>query len=126
MVKLTAFSQTGTDSLHVRCFTKEEVLTIIKDIKSGDLAKKELNLSNKQIINLELAIVKKDSIISNYETKKLSYEEALKAEEQRFKIFDDKLKEIEKSIKISKTTNQIITVGTVGLIGVLFGVLITK
>lgn len=70
MFKLTAFSQTVTDSLRVRCFTKEEVLTIIKDIKNGDSVKKELSLANKQIYQLESMIVKKDSIISNFETKK--------------------------------------------------------
>lgn len=126
MSKLTVFSQTNTDSLHVRCFTKEEVLTIIKDIKSGDLAKKELELSNKEIIKMNSVIVKKDSIISTYQTKKISYEEAIKAEGERFKILDDKLKEIEKSLKTSKTTNQIITIGGVGLLGFLFGVLIVK
>lgn len=126
MFKLTAFSQTVTDSLRVRCFTKEEVLTIIKDIKNGDLVKKELSLANKQIYQLESMIVKKDSIISNFETKKISYEEALRAEEQRFKIFDDKLKEIEKSVRFTKTTNQVLAVGSVGLIGFLFGVLMTK
>lgn len=126
MFKLTAFSQTVTDSLRVRCFTKEEVLTIIKDIKNGDSVKKELSLANKQIYQLESMIVKKDSIISNFETKKISYEEALRAEEQRFKIFDDKLKEIEKSVRFTKTTNQVLAVGSVGLIGFLFGVLMTK
>lgn len=126
MSKLTVFSQTNTDSLRVRCFTKEEVLTIIKDIKSGDQAKKELELTNKQVNELESIISKKDSIITTFQTKGTSYEEAIKYETERFKIVDDKLKEIEKSLKISKTTNQIITVGTVGLLGFLFGVLIAR
>jgi hypothetical protein len=126
MSKLTVFSQINTDSLRVRCFTKEEVLTIIKDVKSGDLAKKELQLSNKEIIELDSIISKKDSIISTFQTKKLSYEEALKFEGERFKVIDDKLKEIEKSLKISKTTNQVITIGGVGLLGFLLGILIVK
>lgn len=126
MTKLTVFSQTNTDSLHVRCFTKEEVLTIIKDIKSGDLAKKELELTNKEIVELDSIITKKDSIISTYETKKLSYEEAIKSEGERFKIIDDKLKKIEENLKTSKTTNKIVTIGGIGIIGFLLGVLIVK
>jgi hypothetical protein len=124
--KLTVFSQTNTDSLHVKCFTKEEVKTIIKDLKAGDLAKEELNLSQKQIFVLEKTINSKDSIITVKNQEKLNLDKLLKVETEKTKFFEDRSKDLENKVHGINQTNKILSVGSIGLIGILVGVLISK
>jgi len=65
-LNLTVFSQTDTSKViePVKCLPVSTLKKVTEDLLKGDLAKKELELSNKEIIKLEEKIILKDSLIN--------------------------------------------------------------
>jgi hypothetical protein len=63
---LTVFSQTDTSKSiePVKCLPVSTLKKVTEDLLKGDLAKIELELSNKEILKLEEKIILKDSLIN--------------------------------------------------------------
>jgi hypothetical protein len=63
---LTVFSQTDTSKVTepVKCLPVSTLKKVTEDLLKGDLAKIELELSNKEILKLEEKMILKDSLIN--------------------------------------------------------------
>jgi hypothetical protein len=83
---LTAFSQKGTDTLPSKTFSIPVVKQIVKDLLSGDSAKAQLNIANKQLIENKKVIGLKDSTIKKLNVKILGYEDIVKMERDKYNI----------------------------------------
>jgi len=123
---LTAFSQTDTASPPVKCFPVPVVKLIVKDLLSGDSAKAELKLVNKEIVELERKINLKDSVISTMKLKEENYINIISKKDEKFSILEDHTKKIELQLKKSRVMNKFKSFISVGVIGVLTFFLITK
>jgi hypothetical protein len=65
-LNLTVFSQTDTSKVTepVKCLPVSTLKKVTEDLLKGDLAKIELELSNKEILKLEEKMILKDSLIN--------------------------------------------------------------
>jgi hypothetical protein len=119
---LTAFSQTGTDSIPSKSFPVPVVKMIIKDILSGDSAKAQLKITNQQLEETKKIVSIKDSVINRLELKNSNSELIINSERNKYKIIDDQLKKTEKELRKEKIKTKIFksltTVGTL-IIGAL-------
>lgn len=115
---LTAFSQKGTDTLPSKTFSIPVVKQIVKDLLSGDSAKAQLNIVNKQLIENTKIIQLKDSTIQKLNVKISGYEDIVKMERDKYKIVETELKSTEKKLKKEKTKNKIL--GSLTTVSVLF------
>lgn len=127
MLKLTVFSQKSTvDTILVKSFPMPVVKEIIKDLMRGDSAIAELNLTKKELELCEKNHVEKDSIISNYKLYETKSIEVIAAERERYKVMDERFKELQTNFNAVKTTNKIISVAGIGVIGIIVGILIAN
>ncbi len=104
---LTAFSQKGTDTLPSKTFSIPVVKQIVKDLLSGDSAKAQLNIANKQLIENKKVIGLKDSTIQKLNVKILGYEDIVKMERDKYNIIETELKSTEKKLKKEKIKTKI-------------------
>lgn len=113
---LTAFSQTGTDSIPSKSFPVPVVKMIIKDILSGDSAKAQLKITNQQLEETKKIVSIKDSVINKLELKNSNSELIINSERDKFKIIDEQLKKTEKELRKEKIKTKIFksltTIGT--------------
>lgn len=125
ILNLTAFSQIDTTT-KVKCFTIPIVKLITKDLLSGDSAKAQLKLTEKQLIETEKKVELKDSVINTMKLKEINYQTIINGEKEKFQIVENYSKKLEKDLRkqIVKSRFKSI-VGTVA-IGVLTFLLITK
>lgn len=94
--KLTAFSQTGTDTLtSVKCFPIGVVRQIIKDLIIGDSAKTELNITNSQLTLTREQLIRQDSVISKYIDKESDYRKTLDFERKKYAALEEYTKTVE-------------------------------
>lgn len=124
-MKLTAFSQTDT-STNTKTFPIPVVRLIMKDLISGDSAKAELKITEKQLLETEKKVVIKDSIINLLREKETNYRTMISLQNEKFmtqKRYSDKL-EIDLKKQIVK--NKFGTTLGIGVIGLLTFLLITK
>lgn len=123
---LTAFSQTGTDSIPSKSFPLPVVKMIIKDILSGDSAKAQLKITNKQLEETKKIVSLKDSVIGKLELKYSNSELIINSERDKFKIIDEQLKKTEKELRKEKIKTKIFkSLTTVGVL-VIGALLITN
>jgi hypothetical protein len=123
---LTAFSQTGTDSIPSKSFPVPVVKMIIKDILSGDSAKAQLKITNQQLEETKKIVSIKDSVINKLELKNSNSELIINSERDKFKIIDDQLKKTEKQLRKEKIKTKIFkSLTTVGAL-VIGALLITN
>jgi len=123
---LTAFSQTGTDSIPSKSFPVPVVKMIIKDILSGDSAKAQLKITNQQLEETKKIVSIKDSVINKLELKNSNSELIINSERDKYKIIDDQLKKTEKQLRREKIKTKIFkSLTTVGAL-VIGALLITN
>jgi hypothetical protein len=123
---LTAFSQTGTDSIPSKSFPVPVVKMIIKDILSGDSAKAQLKITNQQLEETKKIVSIKDSVINKLELKNSNSELIINSERDKYKIIDDQLKKTEKELSREKIKTKIFkSLTTVGAL-VIGALLITN
>jgi len=103
---LTAFSQSATDTLPVKCFPIPVVRLIVKDLLSGDSAKAELKLANQHIIVIEDKVKLKDSIIVSMDIKEKNYLKIIDSERQKFGIMENYSKTLEKDLRRERVKNK--------------------
>ena len=99
---MTAFSQKGTDTIPIKQFPIPVVKMIIKDLLSGDSARKQLILTNQQLSQTEKLVSLKDSIINNLEIKEIGSQKIISLERDKFFVLTDHTKEVEKDLKKEK------------------------
>ena len=98
----------------------------MKDLLSGDSAKAQLEITEKQLLETEKKVVLKDSIISILREKEGNYIKIIDSEKQKFNIVENYSKKLEWDLKKEKVKNKFKSVIGVGIIGVLTFFLITK
>lgn len=106
ITSLTAFSQSATDTLPVKCFPIPVVRLIVKDLLSGDSAKAELKLANQHIIVIEDKVKLKDSIIVSMDIKEKNYLKIIDSERQKFGIMENYSKTLEKDLRRERVKNK--------------------
>jgi hypothetical protein len=103
---LTAFSQSATDTIPVKCFPIPVVRLIVKDLLSGDSAKAELKLANQHIVVIEDKVKLKDSIIVIMDIKEKNYLKIIDSERQKFGIMENYSKTLEKDLRRERVKNK--------------------
>ena len=106
ITSLTAFSQSATDTLPVKCFPIPVVRLIVKDLLSGDSAKAELKLANQHIVVIEDKVKLKDSIIVSMDIKEKNYLKIIDSERQKFGIMENYSKTLEKDLRRERVKNK--------------------
>ena len=92
IISLTAFSQSATDTLPVKCFPIPVVKLIVKDLLSGDSAKAELKLANQQLVVMDDKVKLKDSVIFTMDIKEKNYLKIIDNERQKYGVMETTLK----------------------------------
>ena len=123
-LKLTAFSQ--IDTSNVKCFSIPIVRLIMKDLISGDSAKSQLRLTEKESIELEKKIYLKDSVINSLRQKESNFQTIVESEKEKFVLMEDYSKKLETDLKKEKTNNRFKSIMGTAVIAVLTFLLITK
>ncbi len=103
---MTAFSQSATDTIPVKCFPIPVVRLIVKDLLSGDSAKAELKLANQHIVVIEDKVKLKDSIIVTMDIKEKNYLKIIDSERQKFGIMENYSKTLEKDLRRERVKNK--------------------
>ena len=125
LLSLTVFSQSDTTT-NTKTFPIPVVRQIMKDLLSGDSAKAQLEITEKQLLETEKKVVLKDSVISILREKEANYIKIIDSEKQKFNIVENYSKKLEWDLKKEKVKNKFKSVIGVGIIGVLTFFLITK
>ena len=99
---------------------------IVKDLISGDSAKAELKMANLEIIELEKKVNLKDSVINTMKAKETNYIEIISKKDEKYSILENHTKKIQTELKKRKVMNKFKSFISVGVIGVLSFLLITK
>ena len=127
MLSLTVFSQTGTaDSIPTKTFPVSVVKLIIKDLISGDSAKAQLKLTEEQLKHTEKLVSLKDSIIIKQEEKFVIYDQILLQKDNKIKVMDDKISDVNKELKKEKFKNKLTKILGSSLTAILAVLLIIK
>lgn len=121
----TAFSQIDTTT-KVKCFTVPVVKLIAKDLLSGDSAKAELKVVEKQLLETEKKVVLKDSIINTMKLKEINYQTIIDAEKEKFQIVENYSKTLEKDLRKERVKSKFKSIMGTAMVGVLTFFLITK
>lgn len=121
----TAFSQIDTTT-KVKCFTVPVVKLIAKDLLSGDSAKAELKVVEKQLLETEKKVVLKDSIINTMKLKEINYQTIIDAEKEKFQIVENYSKTLEKDLRKERVKSKFKSIMRTAMVGVLTFFLITK
>ena len=114
-VSLTAFSQTDINNQQTKCFPLPIVKKITKDLLSGDSAKVQLKLTERQLFETETKVIMKDSIITLLRVKETNYQTIIGAQTQKYEILENHTKKVELSLKKEKVKNKL----TTGLSGII-------
>ena len=103
---MTAFSQSATDTIPVKCFSIPVVRLIVKDLLSGDSAKAELKLANQHIVVIEDKVKLKDSIIVTMDIKEKNYLKIIDNERQKYGVMEDYSKTLQKDLRRERVKNK--------------------
>ena len=104
---MTAFSQKGTDTLPIKQFPIPVVKMIVKDLLSGDSAKQELKLVNKQLEETKKLVSLKDSVIIKLEEKDINSKNIIDLSGDKFTTLETHTKQVEKELKREKIKTKI-------------------
>jgi hypothetical protein len=127
MLNLTAFSQKGTvDSIPTKTFTLPVVKAIVKDLMSGDSAKKQLILSEKELALTKNIVSLKDSVIISLEKKVENQKLITQEEKNRGDVIENQLNISNKELKKEKFKNKLTKFVSSGLIVALSVLLILR
>ncbi len=122
---LIAFSQTDTNT-NVKSFPIPIVRLIMKDLLSGDSAKAQLKLVEREVVELNNKIVLKDSVINTLRLKEDNYVTIINSEKEKFKIVESYSKKLEWDLKKEKVKNKFKSILGTAVIGVLTFFIIQK
>lgn len=122
---LTLFSQTDT-TIESKSFPIPVVRAIVKDLLSGDLAKSELKLTEKQLFETEKKVILKDSVINTLRLKEINYLTIIDGEKQKYQIMENYSKKLEVDLKKEKVKNKFKSIVGTGAIALLTFFLIQK
>lgn len=114
------FSQTVTpDSCETR-LPCEISRRVVVDLLEGDLAKRELELTQEKLYNTEQIINSQNDIITSFRVKTRAYEDQIKMYDQKEALYQNIVTALEKDkrnlqrgIKILGTTLGVVTVATI-------------
>ena len=123
IVSLNSFSQTVTDSTLIQ-LKKPIVKLVIKDLITGDGAKKELVLYSDKIKLFQQKIILKDSIILNLNDKVTNFNSILLTKSDQLALSQELSKKLEQDLKKQKFKNKL-TVGG-GVVAVIVTALLVK
>ena len=127
VLKSTAFSQTGTDSIpKEKCFPVPVVKMIVKDLLSGDSAKAQLKLTEEQLKETENKVVIKDSIIFKMQEKEINYLTIIGDERNKYGELDKYTKKLEFDLRLEKVKGRLTKYVSIGAAAILTFFLITK
>jgi len=98
----------------------------MKDLISGDSAKAQLELTEKQLLETEKKVVLKDSIIISLREKEANLGLIIKSEREKFRIVDEYSKKLEWSLKKEKVKSKFKSFLGVGIIAALTFLVINK
>lgn len=99
-VKLSSISQTSNDT--VTCLPNSQLKKAINLIEEGKVVKKELEITNNKVKNLEEFLNHKDKIINEFKRKDSLSQTAISSYEQAVINFNSQLKNAENINKIQK------------------------
>jgi len=126
MMKLTAFSQSGTDTIPSKCIPIPIVKMMIKDIIAGDMAKEELKLTQQILDSTEKKVVLKDSVINSLNEKFEKCQGVVEMEREKYILLEGYTKKLETKLKIEKVKNKFKTIIGGALIATAAFFIITK
>jgi len=122
-VSLNSFSQTVTDSTLIQ-LKKPIAKLVIKDLITGDGAKKELVLYSDKIKLFQQKIILKDSIILNLNNKVTNFNSILLTKSDQLALSQELSKKLEQDLKKQKFKNKL-TAGA-GVVAVIITALLVK
>lgn len=121
-----SFSQTATSNQQTKCFPLPLVKKITKDLLSGDSAKAQLFLTEKQLFETEKKSVMKDSVISLLRIKENNYMTIIDAHNEKFTTLESHTKKLEWDLKKEKVKSKFTTFLSSAIIATLTYIIITK
>jgi len=120
MMSLKSFSQNVTDSTSIQ-LKKPIAKLVIKDLITGDGAKKELALTLDKINFLEQKIVLKDSIIFSLNSQVGNFESIMLTKSDQLAISQELSKRLQSDLKKQKLKTKLMGgAGLVAIAGVIF------
>jgi hypothetical protein len=120
MTSLKSFSQNVTDSTSIQ-LKKPIAKLVIKDLITGDGAKKELALTLDKINFLEQKIVLKDSIIFSLNSQVGNFESIMLTKSDQLAISQELSKRLQSDLKKQKLKTKLMGgAGLVAIAGVIF------
>ena len=122
-MRLTVFSQTDTTN-NTKTFPIPVVRQIMKDLLSGDHAKAQLILTEKQLLETEKKVSLKDSVIMILREKESNYVSIINSEKQKFEIVESYSKKLQIDLKKEKVKNKFKSIVGTAIICVLTFVII--
>ena len=123
MTSLKSFSQNVTDSTSIQ-LKKPIAKLVIKDLITGDGAKKELALTLDKINFLEQKIVLKDSIIFSLNSQVGNFESIMLTKSDQLAISQELSKRLQSDLKKQKLKTKLM--GGAGLVAIAGVILILK
>lgn len=96
----------------------------MKDLLSGDHAKAQLILTEKQLLETEKKVSLKDSVIMILREKESNYVSIINSEKQKFEIVESYSKKLQIDLKKEKVKNKFKSIVGTAIIGVLTFVII--
>ena len=126
LMSLTAFSQTGTDSIPVKTFPIPVVRLIAKDLLVGDSARALLSITEAQVKMTEQKVALKDSVINTMKIEEIKSRVIINAGNEKYNTLNAYTQQVEKDLKKEKVKNKFKSILSTGIIGVLTYLLITK
>jgi len=123
IMSLNSFSQTVTDSTSIQ-LKKPIAKLVIKDLITGDGAKKELVLYSDKIKLFQEKLILKDSIILNLNDKVTNFNSILLTKSDQLSLSQELSKKLEQDLKKQKFKNKL-TVGG-GVVAVIITALLVK
>lgn len=125
LLSSTAFSQKDT-VIKDKSFPIPIVRLIMKDLITGDSAKAQLSLTEKQLLETEKKVFLKDSIINGLRNKEINYIQVNESQLEKFNIQKEYSKKLENQLKIEKVKNKYNTTIGAAIIIILTTLLIVK
>jgi hypothetical protein len=120
MMSFNSFSQNVTDSTSIQ-LKKPIAKLVIKDLITGDGAKKELNLVGEKIKLFEQKIVLKDSIIFNLNNKIDNFNTILLTKTDQLALSQELSKKLQVDLKKQKFKNKLTAgAGIVAVVATIF------
>ena len=115
---LPSISQTDTANDSLICLPKRTLQQVIKDLETGDLATKELVLERRINIQLQATVIAKDSIISKYEEKGITYDQEIMllngkidTKDEQIQLYQDRMNQYKTERDIAIGTGATIIIG---------------